>query len=231
MGQASSPVCFAALSSTCPGVHVTLFWVVTQVCRRTPALLPPEVRGSSPDSRESAELCAMVRPQHGGGVVPSHVWRRRRLVIRLVGTRGARAPWSRGMPAHRLPGLPRCQTGSVKGPWGSTAALVRDLQNRVDLRRRSVSSCGPRCPIRACGCVCCKLTFGLAALEGPETRPAFTSSARDRLGFACSGLLSIGRQFGWSARLAPVLHRRRPSKHDTGRIICPLLLARRVLDR
>ena len=55
-----SPVCFAALSSTCPGIRVALFWVVTQVCRRTPALLPPEVRGSSPDSRESAELCALL---------------------------------------------------------------------------------------------------------------------------------------------------------------------------
>ena len=121
------------------------------------------------------------------------------------------------MPAHGLPGLPRYQTGSAKGPRGSSASLVRDLQNRVDLRRRSVLRCGPRCLVRACGCACCMLTLCLAAPEGPETCPASASSARDRLGFACSGLLSIGGQFGWSARLASALHRRRHSKPDAGR--------------
>ena len=200
MGQASSPVCFAAPSSTCPGIRVALFWVVTQVCRRTPALLPPEVRGSSPDSRESAELCAMVRPQHGGGVVPSHVWRRRRLVIRLVGTRGARAPWSRGMPAHRLPGLPRCQTRSAKG---ARVFVVGEICKSVStLCVCSGFRCGHRCPIWACSRVCCKLALRLVALGEPETCPASTSSARVDLGPACSALLSIGGQFGWSAGLA-----------------------------
>ena len=121
------------------------------------------------------------------------------------------------MPAHGLPGLPRYQTGSVKGPRGSSASLVRDLQNRVDLRRRSVLRCGPRCLVRTCVCACCMLTLCLAAPEGPETCPASASSARDRLGFACSGLLSIGGQFGWSARLALALHRWRHSKPDAGR--------------
>ena len=68
------------------------------------------------------------------------------------------------------------------------------------------------------------LTLRLAAPEGPETCPASASSARDRLGFACSGLLSIGGQFGWSARLALDPYRWRHSQRNAGRRSAPCFL-------
>ena len=130
-----------------------------------------------------------------------------------------------GLGACRRIGCLACRAVRLGAQKGTRVFVVGEICKSVStLCVCSGFRCGHRCPIWACSRVCCKLALRLVALGEPETCPASTSSARVDLGPACSALLSIGGQFGWSAGLALDPYRWRHSQRNAGRRSAPCFL-------